>query len=125
MNIRVVDAPTSLLRTIPVISPGASRSPRFYAGRISALGTTTVFASTCYVSSIVATVASIASGTTLTIQNREATPKGMYLAGTATQSFLPPLALTDAAPIIATNGIDIVMAGSTPAVVDVFITYWA
>jgi hypothetical protein len=97
-------------------------SPQYFASHITSKTTTTPVASTCYVSSIAISVTGAGSSQTLVIQNKEATPKVLYTAGTAIA--IGNTYLNFAEPILMTSGIDIVTAGTTAGTQDVFVTCW-
>ncbi|HEX3108112.1 MAG TPA: hypothetical protein VHU41_03380 [Thermoanaerobaculia bacterium] len=96
-------------------------APNYYAAHITTKTTTTPTASTAYISSITICVSGAGTSWSISVQNKEATPKIYYTVssvalGTTTFNFTEP--------ILATSGIDIVTAGTTAGTMDVFITYW-
>ena len=60
------------------------------------------------------------SAWTITIRSKEATPKILYTATAVVGSFTP---VDVQVPIGVTSGIDIITAGTTPGVADIWITY--
>ncbi|SRR5581483_552921 len=118
MNVRVTN------EALLVGGTGRPLSKVYYAARLTANGTMTVETTTCYVSSIVVSVSNAGTSESLTVQNKEAPAKVIYSVPALAAGTPAPLALTDVAPVIATNGLDIVMSGTAAGTVDVFITYW-
>lgn len=97
-------------------------SPNYFANHITSKTTTTPVASTCYVSSIAISITNAGSSQTLVIQNKEATPKVLYTAGTAIAIGNTYINFTE--PHLMTSGIDIVTGGTTAGTQDVFINCW-
>lgn len=100
-------------------------SPNYSASRITSKTTTTVTASTAYVSAIAIACSAAGTSWTLVIQNKEGTPKILVPSFTLTVPTTGlPVILQFAEPILMTSGIDIVTGGTTAGTVDVFVTYW-
>jgi hypothetical protein len=117
------DTNTSQPYSVPAKRTGTTvMSPQYFANHITSKTTTTPVASTCYVSAIAIIVTGAGSSQTLVIQNKEATPKALYTAGTAIA--VGNTYLNFAEPILMTSGIDIVTAGTTAGTQDVFVTCW-
>ena len=102
---------------------------------VSGPTTTHIATVTGYIATIVVTVTTVGSGgvPALTIVNKEGTPKTLVYVSTAalgTSSFhwgqntTTSSATVSGATQLMTSGIDIVNAGTTTAVVDVFIDYY-
>jgi hypothetical protein len=118
-----VTSATGIPDVMPRLRAGSTAlSPNYTASRITTNTTTTVTAATAYVTSIVIVVSGAGSAWTVKVQNKEGTPKILYPATTAVLGASTPVAVEH--PILATSGIDIVTAGTTPGTVDVFVTYW-
>lgn len=96
-------------------------APNYSSSHITSKTTTTITSSTAYVQSIVINVSGAGSSQTLTIQDKEATPKILYSTTIAVGNSQP---ITLQAPVVMTSGIDIVTAGTTAGTQDVFVTYW-
>lgn len=99
---------------------GAVLATTTYSGHITTNATTNVTSATAYVSTMQVSVSGAGTSWALTIRTKEATPKILYTASAAVGSVTP---INVTVPIVATSGIEILTAGTTPGVVDVWITY--
>jgi hypothetical protein len=106
---------------MPVKRTGSTGlAPQYSASHITTATTTTVTASTAYVSSLMVCVSVAGAGSTTTVQNKEGTAKKLFVqSSAATGNFQ----FTFNEPLLMTSGIDIVTSATAPTV-DVFITYW-
>jgi hypothetical protein len=98
-----------------------SLSPNYTANRLAAKATTNVTAATAYLSSLVITTSAAGTAMSITVQNKEGTPKIVY---TITSAVVGTVNFSFNEPILMTSGIDIVIGGTTAGTVDVFTTYW-
>ncbi len=97
----------------------------YVASHIISNTTTTIVASTAYLSTLVISCSNIGTLWTIVIQNKEGTPKILipnFILTIPTTGL--PIILQFAEPILMTDGIDIITTGSLAGVVDVFATYW-
>jgi hypothetical protein len=92
-----------------------------YAAHLTANGTTTVTSTAAYVKSVAITCTTAGTTETITIKNKEGTPKTLYISPTLVVG--TTLVLSFTAPIQMVGGIDIVYGGAGAGVVDVFLTY--
>lgn len=106
------------------IGARSGRTQSSAASRITSNTTTTVTGSTAYVSTIVVACSGAGTTWTLTVQNREGTPKVLVPAMTMAVPTAGPVVIQFAEPVLMTSGIDVVTAGTTAGTVDVFVTYW-
>ena len=83
--------------------------------------TNTPWAGSVLLMSLAVCVTGAGTSWTITVQNKEATPKIIYKATVAVGTTVP-VALTDAGGLEMTGGIDIITAGTTPGTLDVFAT---
>jgi hypothetical protein len=108
------------LALLPMFAFGAGSS--YYGVHLTANGTTTPFTTTIYIKSVLITCTTAGTTETVTLKNKEATAKTLYISPTLTVG--TPLSLAfDASPIQCVGGLDIVYGGSGAGVVDVFVTY--
>jgi hypothetical protein len=107
----------------PIID-GQGRLTSSFAAHITTNATTNVVASTAYLASLVITTDATGTGSTITIQDKSATPKKLVngLGTTALTTTPNVLSFADQA-VLMTGGIDIVTAGAVAATVDVWATY--
>jgi len=94
------------------------RPPTAY--HLTANGTTTVTSTTAYIKAIQITCTTAGTTETITIRDKGGTPKTLYQSGTLV---VGSVFTYQGAPLLMTGGIDIIYAGTTAGVVDVFLTY--
>jgi len=100
-------------------------SPNYASSHITSKTTTTITASTAYVSTLVISCSAAGSSWTLSVQDGEATAKILVPSFTLTvPTNGQPIVLNFQEPIVMTTGIQVVTAGTTAGTVDVFATYW-
>jgi hypothetical protein len=87
---------------------------------ITSSGTITPFAGTCKISQIVITVTTAGTTWTIKIQNKEATPKVLYI-NSGTGVLVGTTVITLNVSALMVGGVDIITAG-TPGIMDVFIS---
>jgi hypothetical protein len=118
----VVTSVTGVQDVMPRKRTGSTGlSPNYAAFHITTKTTTNVTASTCYVQVVVVNCSNAGTAATITLQNKEATAKILYSATLAVSTTTP---VNVSEPILCTSGLDIVTAGTTMGVADVFVTYW-
>ncbi len=95
-----------------------------YQARITTNTTTTPTAATAYISSITITSEVAGTTSTITIQDKQGTPR-ILVNGFATAALTTtPTVINFQTPILMTSGIDIITAGAVAATVDVWINYF-
>ncbi len=106
-------------------------SPSYISGRINTSTTTTLVATTCYLSSLHMTCTNAGTTWAMKVQDGQATartliPNFVLNANFALDGLLSsnPIYLSYAEPIICTTGINVVTVGGTTGNVDYFATYW-
>ncbi len=103
---------------------GANRPFNPTASHITTNATTTLTAADAWVSSVVITVDVAGTTSTITIQDKSATPKKLVNALVTTALSTTPTVLALADPVLMSAGIDIVTAGAVAATEDVWVSYW-
>jgi hypothetical protein len=122
-NVNVVNPSTRPVPVTQVVKAGASNlGPQYYSAHITTNTTTTVTSSTAYVESGQISVTGTPGTWTVTIRNKEGTPKILYQSAALSAVAMVPLYWDQ--PLVCTSGIDIVTSGTTPGVADVFLTYY-
>lgn len=96
-----------------------------YAVRITTNTTTTPVATTAYISSIVVSSEVAGTTSTLTIQDKSATPKKLINGFTTVAVTTTPTVINFQTPILMTSGLDIITAGVAAATLDIWINYYA
>jgi hypothetical protein len=96
----------------------------YLRAHIAANATTTLIATSCFVSQISSVCSNAGSAWVVTVQDRDAPPRALALAQTqALSADGKPVIINWEKPILAVNGINIVAAGTTAGVVDIQIHY--
>jgi hypothetical protein len=104
-----------------LVSSVSGAGNQSYAAHLTANGTTTVTSTAAYVKSVAITCTTAGTTETITIKNKEGTPKTLYISPTLVVGTTLTLSFT--APIQMLGGIDIVYAGAGAGVVDIFLSY--
>jgi len=90
------------------------------AYHITSNATTTVTSNDAYLTQLVVCVTTAGTSWTITVKNKEATPKIVYSATAAAGTYVYAMGnLT-----IMKSGIDIITSGTTAGTADVFVTYY-
>ena len=110
------------INAIAAVVNGTGTNENYYSTHLTANGTTPVTSSTAYISTLQITCTGAGTTETIKVQNKEGTPKVLYLSGTLVVGNVVTFSF-DTGPVVMTGGIDIVYAGTTAGTVDVFITY--
>ena len=121
-NVVVVNGPKQPVPVTTVASIGgtALTTTTAYSTHATTNATATVTSATAYVYTVQVVVSNAGSAWTITVRSKEATPKILYTATAVAGSFTP---VDVQVPIGVTSGIDIITAGTTPGVADIWITY--
>lgn len=102
--------------------PGSGASALiYYSAHLTSKATTNVISSTVYLMNLVVCVSDNGTAMSVTVQNKESPPKKVYFVQISTLGVSQPF--TPEVPILMTDGIDIVIGGTTAGVVDIFMTY--
>lgn len=112
-------AQQGVITTVPI---GAALNATAF--HITTNATTNVTAALAYVSSIVITTDAAGTTSTVTIQDKSATPKKLVNAAVTTAISTTPTVLALTAPVLMTGGIDIITAGVAAATIDVWVSYY-
>ena len=103
---------------------GTVGNRQFFATHITTNTTVTMTSKDTYIYSLVATSTNAGTSWVLQVRNKEGTPKVVYTAAGAGGSVSVGKDVFDmSAGVLMLGGVDIVTTGTTPGVVDVFITY--
>jgi hypothetical protein len=103
---------------------GVVRKLSTTANHLTGNGTTTLTALTGYVSSVVITTDAAGTGSSITIQDKSATPKKLVNAAVTTAISTTPTVLSLPQGALMSSGIDIVTTGAVAATVDIWVDYW-
>jgi hypothetical protein len=122
-NVNVTNPTTRPVPVQTVVRAGStSLAPNYYSAHITTNTTTTPTSATAYIATLQITCTNAGTTETIVVRNKEGTPKVLYQSGTLAVGNVITMSWDPA--IVMTSGIDIVTAGTAPATVDVFITYW-
>ena len=103
---------------------GVALSLNTYSTQMTTDGTFTPTAATCYVSSIAIAVVTAGVSSSLTIQDKNATPLKLVNALVSTTASTLPTIISYPSPLKMVGGIDIITLGTTASTNNVWITYY-
>jgi len=103
---------------------GAIKTLTPTANHLAANGTTTLTAADAWISTSAVTVDVIGTASTITIQDKSATPKKLVNGLSTTTLSTAPTSLSFPQPVLMTGGIDVVTAGTVAGTEDVWVDYW-
>lgn len=105
-------------------TPLSGKTLNTYSTRVTSNTTTTPASATIYVSSIVITTEIVGTTSTITIQDKQGTPRILVNGFVTTSLNTTPTVLDFETPIIMTSGMDIITAGVAAATVDIWVNYY-
>lgn len=110
--------------TLPTLLAPANTTLNTSATHLTTNTTTTLTSSTAYVSSI--SISSEVAGTTstVTVQDKSATPKKLVNGFSTTSLTTTPTTINFQTPVLMTSGIDVVTAGAVAATLDIWVNYY-
>jgi hypothetical protein len=130
----IVDAAQSLYGNLPVAEQNVIRASQPISGLLKTLtptanhlttnATTTLTAADAWISSVVITTDAGGTTSSITVQDKSATPKKLVNAAVTTAISTTPTVLSLPQPVLMSGGIDIVTAGAVAATVDIWVSYW-